>query len=352
MVTNYKKNKKIVLNKTPLRLSLVGGGTELPDYFKRYGGAVINTTINLFIVTKLESFTKYKLKINLGDAGKTKIFDTRSALTSNNYFKIHLAVYKYINKYYLASRCPSLCISTSSDIPTGSGLGASSTLTVSLIESFSSYFNLKISKKDIAEIAFTIEREDLGLKGGLQDHLSATYGGINLFQIDKKSKITVKKIEFQKQLLEKFKLSILLIYTGVARDSSKVIEENITNIKNGKNAYLQYLHFQKKNIKNIKKLTKQSNLIKLCKMINKNWNLKNKFIGQKFLHIKYLINKLKRNGVYACKFSGAGNGGFLMCIYNPFEYYKIKDVIKDNKNYYILKPSLYKYGSKSIIIKN
>ena len=343
---------KIILNKTPLRLSIVGGGTELPDYFKKYGGAVINSSINLFIITKVQKYKKNYLRIFLGDSGKLKIFKINRMNTNDKNFKIHIAVYDYINRNYLNSKSPSLSISTSSDIPPGSGLGTSSTLTVSLIKSLSSYFNLNLSKMNIAKIAFKIERENLKLKGGLQDHLSATFGGMNLFSISKSGDIKVKKLTFKKELFEKFKLSILLIYTGIARDSSKVIEQNTSNIKKGNNQYLNYLHNQKKNIFKIIKFSKQNDLEKLCEEINKNWDYKNKLISNKYSTIKSLLNKLKKNGVYSCKLSGAGNGGFIFCIYDSFKYYGIRKLVKMHKNFFIIKPSLYKHGTKSIYIKN
>ena len=148
-------------------------------------------------------------------------------------------------------------------------MGTSSTLTVSLIKSLSSYFDLNLSKMHIAKIAFKIERENLKLKGGLQDHLSATFGGINLFSISKSGNIKVKKLTFKEELFEKFKLSILLIYTGIARDSSKVIEQNTNNIKKGNNQYLNYLHNQKKNIFKIIKLSNQNNLKNYVKKLIK-----------------------------------------------------------------------------------
>ena len=350
-MASINKKDKIILNKTPLRLSIIGGGTELPDYFKKYGGAVINSTINLFIISRVQKYKKNYLRIFLGDAGKEKIFRLNRLHTNDRKFKIHIAVYDYINKNYLNNSNPSLSISTSSDIPPGSGLGTSSTLTVSLIKSLSTYFNLNLSKMNIAKIAFKIERENLKLKGGLQDHLSASFGGINLFSISKLGHIKVKKLNFKEELFEKFKLSILLIYTGIARDSSKVIEQNTSNIKKGNNQYLNYLHNQKKNIFKIIKLSKQSNLEKFCKEVNKNWDYKNKLISKKYTKIKSFLNKLKGNGVYSCKLSGAGNGGFILCVYDSFQYYKISNLVKMYKNFFIIKPSLYKHGSKSIYIK-
>ena len=91
---------KIILNKTPLRLSIIGGGTELPDYFKKYGGAVINSTINLFIISRVQKYKKNYLRIFLGDAGKEKIFRLNRLHTNDRKFKIHIAVYDYINKSF------------------------------------------------------------------------------------------------------------------------------------------------------------------------------------------------------------------------------------------------------------
>ena len=351
MAKNIKTNR-IILNKTPLRLSFGGGGTELPIYYEKYGGCVINTAINLFVITKIEKNKENRLKIILSDFNRSKIFSIKKNIyIKNNHYKIHLAVYKKISELYLNNKQYPIIITSYSDAPIGSGLGTSSTLTVSLIKAMTDFFNIKISKFKLASVAFDIERNYLKLSGGLQDHFSASYGGINKITANL-NKIVVKKQKVSKQLFDQINNSMLLIYTGISRDSGEEINKLKNNIKIKSNKYLNYLHFQKKNVYQQIKLFNTNNIYKLFTIVKKSWSYKNKFLSNKHASIKNIIKKISFKGVYATKISGAGNGGFLFCLCNPLIIGKIKKILKNNRKNYIIRPSIYNKGSHSIIISN
>ena len=340
------KNFKNILNKTPLRVSFCGGGTELPEYYSKYGGCVINATINLFIYTKIEKKEK-DVEIILADIGKKiKISSNQSLNFLDKDFMIHTAVYKNFTRKFLKGKFYPMQITTYSEAEIGSGLGSSSTLTVSLIKSLSGYFNIKLSKKEIAKFAFQIERVDLGLQGGLQDHYAASYGGFNSITVNKK-KITVKKINPSIKTLEKLNRSMLLIYTGVIRDSSEQIKKNLQELKNEDSHFLKYLHYQKKKTLTLSKLFKTNNFDKVINEIDKCWSYKNFFLKKKDQKIFKLIKKIKTSGAFAIKVSGAGGGGFLFCIIDPFKRCILKKIISSQKTMYITKFSIYNKGSEN-----
>ena len=149
MVKNNRSFKN-VLNKTPLRVSFGGGGTELPKYFKKYGGCVVNTAINLFVLTKIETNQENNIEFILGESKETyKKNVNKFVKPKSKKFIFHYTIYKKISKRYLNNKIYPLKISTYSDAPVGSGLGTSSTLTVSLIKAFCGYFNINYQKNKL-----------------------------------------------------------------------------------------------------------------------------------------------------------------------------------------------------------
>ena len=330
MVKNNRSFKN-VLNKTPLRVSFGGGGTELPKYFKKFGGCVINTTINLFVQTKIEINNENNIKFFISENNKTyKCSVKKLKRPRNKNFILQYAVYKKISKKFLNNILYPIKISTYSDSPIGTGLGTSSTLTVSLIKALCGFFSIKLSKKKIALLAFEIERIDLKLEGGLQDHFSASYGGLNSIMINKEGSVKISRLKINDINLFKLTNSMMLIYTGVSRDSSDQIKIINKKLEDENSMYIKYLHFQKKNVFEQIKYFKNDNFIKLTKSINKAWTYKNDQIDKKNKKLINIIKKIKNSGAYAIKISGAGGGGFLFCLYDPFKFYKIKDILKKN----------------------
>jgi D-glycero-alpha-D-manno-heptose-7-phosphate kinase len=341
-------NFKNILNKTPLRVSFSGGGTELPKYYSKFGGAVINTTINLFIYTKIEK-EKKNIKIILEDINikkKISLKFNKNLYFKNKNFMIHLAVYKNFAKKFLKNKIYPIKITTYSDAEVGSGLGSSSTLTVSLIKAMSGYFNIKLSKKKIAEFAFQIERVDLGLQGGLQDHYAASYGGLNYLKIIKK-KVTVKKIKSNAKIIEKLNRSMLLVYTGIKRESSLQIKKNLEELENEKSHFLKYLHYQKKITMSLSKLFLKNNFSKIIIEINKCWDYKNFILKKDNQRLFKLVQKIKTHVAFSIKVSGAGGGGFLFCLIDPFKTRVLKKIISRYKYMFITKISIYNKGSEN-----
>ena len=331
-------NFKEILNKTPLRVSFGGGGTELPDYYSKYGGCVINTTINLYIITRIKKNSQNFLEINLSDEGVSKKFKLSERMKVNDKrFKIHLEVYKKISEKYLKGKYHPIKISTHSDAPIGSGLGTSSTLTVSLIKSISGFFNISINKMEIALLAFEIERKDLKLLGGLQDHLSSSFGGLNIFKINKNGLVKVEKIN-SKKIEEELSLSMILIYTNISRDSSKVIKKHNIKIKNKNLNFLKYLHLQKRNVLKQIQYLKADQPKEFYNSVNKSWERKNDLIDNKFFKIKKLIKEIKLKGSNCTNISGAGNGGFIFSLHNPFKIRLLEKMLnKKYKSCYMIK---------------
>ena len=290
---------KVIISKTPLRVSFVGGGTDMPYFYKKYSGATISCAIDRYIYVTVKFHNNYleKYRLNYSETENTNSLNKIKNLRIKGVIKM-----LKINK--------PLYINTFADIPANSGLGSSSSFTVGLIKALSELNNKKLSKKQIAEMAFKIESNITHNSIGKQDHYIASFGGINFIKYDKKE-VKIFPINVSKKKLNLFFKRMILIWTGKNRSAVDVLNDQKSNIK--KNIY--YLREINKYTLEFKKeiLKKNLNIKKLFKIIGQTWEIKKKLsnlITNK--NIEQLFTKLKKNGAQIGKLLGAGNGGFIL----------------------------------------
>jgi len=173
--------KKTYRSKVPFRISFGGGGTDMPDYCKYHTGAVINTTIRLFTHTSLELRDDTKITFKWINKDEFEEHDFSDELDCSYGLKLFKATHNHICKRYNIEPIGYDIVSYQ-DVPTGSGLGTSSTLIVSLIGVYMELFNLPLGEYDIAEMAIQIERVELKENGGKQDQYAAAFGGFNYME--------------------------------------------------------------------------------------------------------------------------------------------------------------------------
>lgn len=292
---------KIAISKTPLRVSFVGGGTDMPYFYNKYNGATISCAINRYVYVTAKFHNNYQEKYRL-NYSKTEITNSLNQI-KNLRIKNVIRMLKIKKPLY---------INTFADIPANTGLGSSSSFTVGLIKALSELKNKKLSKKQIAEMAFRVESKITNNSLGKQDHYIAAHGGFNLITYNKK-KISVKQITFNKKKLLKFTKNIILIWTDIMRLSVHVLQDQKKNKnKNFSKLKLMNEYTNKFN----KELTKKEiDIKKLFEFIKKTWHIKknlSKFITNK--KIEKIINNLSKKGFIVGKLLGAGNGGFLLAL--------------------------------------
>ena len=290
----------MIIIRTPYRIPLVGGGTDLDFYYKKKGGLLISGTFNQYIFVSLfESSQDNKISSQVLNTELTK--DIK--IIKNKIFKETLKFFK-IKK--------SFRIGTFSTLPKGSGLGSSSSLTVGLVNGIYRLFKKKKSKKKIAMIAFNIERKKLNFKGGWQDQIMASYGGINKIKINKNGKFRVSKLDLRRSIIQKIERHFFLIYSGITRNSSKIIKSQIKNKKKTIKIYdrIKVLVYE------FEKALKKGNIYKIGKIFNEQWFLKkqiSKEISSSSIN-KFYQNLLKEKSFVGGKLIGAGGGGFFLMV--------------------------------------
>lgn len=289
----------ISISKTPLRVSFVGGGTDMPYFFEKYNGSTISCAIDRYIYVTVKFHNNYNQKYRLN-------YSTTENANSLNQIK-NLRIKNVIRM--LKIKKP-LYINTFADVPANTGLGSSSSFTVGLIKALSKLKNKNYSKKEVAEMAFKIEKKITNNSVGKQDHYVSSYGGINFIKYQRNG-VRVFPLRLSKKNEQMLFNKMMLVWTKKSRSAANILKDQKTNLK--KNIFLlkkmnQYTLEFKKEI-----LEKKINSKKLFDIINNTWKIKknlSKLITNK--KIDRLVSSLERNKAKVGKLLGAGNGGFVL----------------------------------------
>jgi len=306
---------------------LAGGGSDVPPFCHEEGGSVINATIDKFVFAFLEESKNKEILFVNQDLDKVNKYNLNQIKEIDSQKSLIEGVYSYFCKRYNNGNLIALRIETYCEIPFGSGLGTSSTIVVALCELLNNFFNAKLSRYELAKVAYQIERENLGLAGGYQDHFSASFGGINMINIGPENHFNVENLNIKKQTLLQLESSILLAYSGLSRESEKIIIDQ--KLVYQKDSSISALRNIKHEAIKLKKIILNNDFESLFKIINYGWEQKKK--TSKLVSNAYLddlINTCFEFEAKACKVSGAGGGGFIIIMINPQKKYKLMKFLK------------------------
>jgi D-glycero-alpha-D-manno-heptose-7-phosphate kinase len=321
----------IIKARAPLRIGLAGGGTDVSPYCDDYGGLVLNTTISRYAYATIETREDDIVQFCSTDKNHQSNFKITDDINKEGITKLLQATYIHMMENYNEGIKIPLKLVTFCDSPPGSGLGTSSTLVVAMVKAFCDLLNLNLDNYKLAEIAFIIERVECGLLGGKQDQYSAAFGGFNFIEFKKSNNVIVNNLELSKSTIQELEASLLLFFTGVSRDSDKIIFDQSSNMKKKDKQAINALH----NIKN-EAISMKDNILNgdfknFVKSMTNGWENKKKsssVISNSF--IEEIYNCAIDNGALAGKVSGAGGGGF-MVFFVPIE--KRKSVINSLEKY-------------------
>ena len=221
----------IVRSKAPFRIGLAGGGTDVSPYVDEFGGAILNATLELFAHTTIIERNDGKIVFRSEDNNTTLTYDSSEELPIDGQLDLQKGIYNRIVKQF-HGKALSFEMITSMDVPSGSGLGTSSTLVVSIIGAFKEWLKLPLGEYDIAQLAYQIERVDLQMAGGQQDQYAATFGGFNFMEFHGSEKVIVNPLRIHTKLRNELQFNLILYYTKTSRESSKIIINQANSIKN------------------------------------------------------------------------------------------------------------------------
>ena len=305
---------KTVFSKAPLRMALAGGGTDLEPYYSRYGGFVLNATIDQYAYCKVEPNREWCFKsIDLGIEEKHNLWNDVEYIDSK--LKLLINSYQYLTKD--VEREP-VKITTYVEAPPGSGLGSSSALVVALIAAIAEYYNIPLGEYDMAEYAIEIERNICDLPGGKQDQFAAAFGGFNFMEFLKDGRTIVNPLRLNQKTQNMMELSTVLYYVGKPRKDSRVIENTAKGLVDSKTV-LNATHEIRNACINYKRGLLMGDFDMISELMETYWRMKletNPHVASPEILDSY--DFARKNGATAAKISGAGGGGH-MVLFTEFE---------------------------------
>jgi len=309
----------MIVSRTPLRMSFVGGGSDLPSYYRQKGGAVLSTSIDKYIyVTVNKKFDSnirlsYSLTENESSAKQIKHPIVRNALS-------FLGIERGIE------------ITSISDIPShGSGLGSSSSYTVALLHALYSYQGKSISKEELGRLSSYIEIDLCGDNIGKQDQYAASFGGLNLIKFNEDDSVEVSPIICKPETILRMEESILVFYTGRTRSASSLLNDLSENMKRPRKRAL--MSDMVSIAYEMKDLLENNDVDFVGELLDKNWKLKRQMtLGISDAQIDDLYNKGILAGATGGKLLGAGNGGFIMFFAPKEKHVNITKAMKNLKS--------------------
>lgn len=292
----------MIIVQTPLRISFFGGGTDFPSYFLHEGGCVLSSAINKYIFVTIKSRFDEKLRVGYT---RTEIVDGIDEIN-------HEIIREALRKTNVERGVE---IITMGDIPAGSGLGSSSTVTVGALHAMYAYQNMLVSMDQLAEEACDIEVNILGKPIGFQDQYIAAFGGLRIIEFNRDGRVNARSVHLDPTVQKRLSEHLLLYFTGVTRKSESILSEQKDNISQR----LPVLRQLKKMAYQAREALCAGELDAFGCLMHESWQLKKQLangISNKELESAY--NAAIGAGALGGKVTGAGGGGFLM-LYCPLE---------------------------------
>lgn len=323
----------MIITRSPLRISLGGGGTDLPSFYKKFEGFLVAGAIDKYVFTSI--LEPYKDGIFL----KYSKIEKKKKIQAISHPIIRETLKKYDNKIKRIE------ITTLADIPSGTGLGSSGSFTNSLIKCLFAHNGKKISSYNLAEASCDIEINKLKEPIGKQDQYISSFGGLKKFYFRKDGKVKVENLNIKKETYLKLENNLLLFFTGYTRSASNILKkQNIMSNKNNQKILQNLIEVKKIGIESCK-LLENSDLKEFGELMNYQWVKKNERSPEGTnKEIKFLYNHALKNGAIGGKLVGAGGGGFLMF------YCKDKKRLRNEMNKFKVQELKFNFDNRGTII--
>jgi D-glycero-alpha-D-manno-heptose-7-phosphate kinase len=290
----------VIITRTPLRISIGGGGTDLPSYYRRFGGFVIAAAINKYIYVSVnEAFRGgYFLKYSALEHPPT-IDDIR-----------HPIIREALRLHQIP---PPVEITTIADMPSGTGLGSSGSFTVGLLRALHAHKRSYINAAEVAKEACHIEIDILDQPVGKQDQYIAAHGGMVCFDFHENGEVTVAPLRVSDSTMYDLEEHLLMFFTGYSRNASSVLDDQKIRSEIGDTAMLDNLHFIKQLGHSIKNALEQGDTQRFGELMHEHWlHKKQRSPGTSNECINRWYEVGRDNGAIGGKLVGAGGGGFLL----------------------------------------
>lgn len=314
----------IVRSRAPLRLGLAGGASDVSPFCDRYGGYVLNATIDAHAYCHLEPTIGNCIRFKAVDREESFEAEASAPMSQEGALPLHRAVHNRIVRDFNRGEPLSLNLTTTSDAPVGSGLGASSTLVVAIIQAYAEWLKLPLGEYDVAQLAFSIEREDAGMLGGRQDQYAATFGGFNFMEFYAENRVIVNPLRIRDNILHELESSIVLYFSGVSRASADVIRDQARRVTDLNPEAIAATQELKQDALSMKEALLKGNIREMARVLGRSWEAKKKIATRISNNaIDQAYKEAMNAGAYSGRISGAGGGGFIIFMTDPVQKHEV-----------------------------
>jgi D-glycero-alpha-D-manno-heptose-7-phosphate kinase len=291
----------MIITRSPLRLSLGGGGTDLPSYYRKHGGFLIAAAIDKYVYITVHHTFNEEIILKYSSLEKAKCVDDVQ----------HPIVREALRMVALTDT--RIEITSMADIPAGTGLGSSGSFTTALLKALHAHKKNLVHPYELAAQACEIEIDRLGEPIGKQDQYIAAYGGINCFRFLPDDRVEAYPLRISTETLHNLEDNLMLFFTGYARSASSILKHQDTKSKQDDQAMIENLHFVKELGLRSQAALEMADLDEFANLMNVHWEYKKQRSGTMSNSSIDDWYKLARdNGALSGKLIGAGGGGFLM----------------------------------------
>ncbi len=305
--------RPVLRARAPLRISFAGGGTDVAPFPEREGGAVLSATISAYSYCTLRPRADGQVTIKSLDFNSTVGFHLDDEPELDGQLDLPKATIARLREYPGAKPATGFDLFIHTNAPPGSGLGSSSAVMVAVIGVVAQYLGLDLTEYEVAELAFRLEREDLGIPGGAQDQYAAAFGGFNFIEFT--DQVVVNPLRIRESTMHELEHNMLLAYTGKTRVSDHIIDDQVSRYNRGEEATLEALRAQKQLANEMKQALVRGEVDTLGRLLGEAWEQKRKMSDRIATPlIDEAIDRALKLGALGGKVTGAGGGGHLTFI--------------------------------------
>jgi D-glycero-alpha-D-manno-heptose-7-phosphate kinase len=321
----------MIITQTPLRVGLVGGGTDLPSYYREHGGRVLNAAIDKYVYVVVKQRFDDDIYVNCSEKEiVSRVEDIRHDLVRE---AMHMAGVRQ-----------GVEITTLADIPSaGSGLGSSSSITVGLLQALFAYQGVQLSAQELAERACTIEIDRCGKPIGKQDQYAAAYGGICDLRFGPGDRVVVDQIRLEPALHRHLQSELMLFYTGLTRSADAILQETTANVS----SKLAQLGLLRDLAAGAADALRDGDSDQIGVALHKSWEAKRALAsGVSNTLLDAAVESATDAGATGAKVAGAGGGGFVLVVCPVQHQAAVRAALSDMKE---LPIKIDPYGSRVVL---
>jgi D-glycero-alpha-D-manno-heptose-7-phosphate kinase len=316
----------LIRSRAPLRLSFCGGGTDVAPYCDERGGIVLTATVNRYATATIVPGGR-TLAVRSIDYDQSVSYSVDDPFVYDGQLDLAKGVLDHFRRHETLTE--GLQLTLHNDAPPGSGLGSSSAITVALVSGLVELLRLPMNAYQVADLAYRIERIEIGIKGGKQDQYAAAFGGFNVIEFHPGGTVLVVPLRLRPETISELEHSLVFAYVGGGHFSDQIIESQVRNYETRRTESVHAMDRLKVLTQDMKRALLLGDLCEFGELLHLAWESKRQMAkGITNSRIDEIYDMALKAGALGGKMSGAGGGGFMMFVCDPLRRYAVQEALR------------------------